>query len=424
VVGVASYVGVLAAVGFHLWRTRGSDSQGAWRIPVLLVAGSAYLVVWSVGGMETTLTAFLTTAGCVLLLAADESAGGDAWLAASGLCFALDILTRPDAAVFAAAAGAVSLWRRRSRSGLLRHCAAFGLPMVLVLGPYLAWQVSYYGDFVPNTYYAKMASTRSLATLWDGIRYAIRFSVTPPFLPFLTLGALAVSWRSGRVSRDALALAAIAATYVGFVVAAGGDGMVCSRLLVPLIPLFGLITYECALGWSHSGVLRVTLLAMLLISLQAVTDRVNPRVEDGASAVGTAVGFYAERNWPEGSLVALNTAGSTPYFAPRFRYLDMLGLNDKVIAHRKIGALEAPWQGMPGHFKGDGAYVLSRRPDFVILGAAMGSTAADPKFLSDVELSRDPRFASDYELVQVRLGYDGEPVADGGFLFSYYRRKP
>jgi hypothetical protein len=72
--------------------------------------------------------------------------------------------------------------------------------------------------------------------------------------------------------------------------------------------------------------------------------------------------------------------------------------------------------------KGDGRYVLDRRPDFVIVGPAEGTLVSEPWFLSDLELARDPRFADQYEMARVTLDRDGRVVAEEGLNFTYYRR--
>jgi hypothetical protein len=169
-------------------------------------------------------------------------------------------------------------------------------------------------------------------------------------------------------------------------------------------------------------VIGITAAILLLSALQVTSARLNPRSEDAASIIGTIVGKYISSAWPAGSLVALNTAGSTPYHARQNRYIDMLGLNDTHIARRRIDRMEMPLQRIPGHLKGDGAYVLSRSPDFIILGPAEGSTASEPWFLSDLEIARDPRFAERYEMHQAMLGRDGETVERGGLVFTYFRK--
>ena len=101
--------------------------------------------------------------------------------------------------------------------------------------------------------------------------------------------------------------------------------------------------------------------------------------------------------WPHNSTIAINPAGALPYLTPQHRYVDMLGLNDHAIARRKITELIAEGQRAAGHLKGDGDSVLSRRPDYIILGMNWGADASEPMFMGDVEITQDPRFAQDYE---------------------------
>jgi hypothetical protein len=162
---------------------------------------------------------------------------------------------------------------------------------------------------------------------------------------------------------------------------------------------------------------------LLLCGGQRVSSSLNPGSADAAALIGRSGGRYVDANWPAGSLVALNTAGSTPYYAPRHRFIDMLGLNDSRIARRKVDRIELPLQRLPGHLKGDGSYVLSRRPNFIILGPAEGTHAAEPWFLSDLEIGRDVRFARGYEPKHIRLDGRGTPVSHGGFAFVYYQRR-
>jgi hypothetical protein len=126
---------------------------------------------------------------------------------------------------------------------------------------------------------------------------------------------------------------------------------------------------------------------------------------DRAASVGRDVGIWIEQNLPAHSTIALNTAGSTPFFAPQHRFIDMLGLNDRHIAHRQIKEQRTWWQQYPGHGKGDGQYVLNRQPDYIILGPAQG-LPANPEFvhsqhvvwfLSDQELAETDEFHRQYQ---------------------------
>ena len=198
------------------------------------------------------------------------------------------------------------------------------------------------------------------------------------------------------------------------------------RLLLPVMPLMS-VMLPMALSPAvrsdgHGITAGVTLVLVIATNLQVFDRGLNPQGEDPAARAGTIVGKYIAGAWPAGSLIALNTAGSTPYFAGSHRYIDMLGLNDPTIARRDIAKIDLPWQRIPGHLKGDGDYVLSRRPDFIIIGPAEGVVSARPQFLSDLELNENPRFHREYSASRVSLDPEGHALPEGGLIFTYYRR--
>ena len=64
------------------------------------------------------------------------------------------------------------------------------------------------------------------------------------------------------------------------------------------------------------------------------------------------------------AVVASTPAGSIAYHM-NLRVIDMLGLNDAHIGHTSTADLG---KGRAGHEKGDGKYVLSRSPDYILMG--------------------------------------------------------
>ena len=76
-----------------------------------------------------------------------------------------------------------------------------------------------------------------------------------------------------------------------------------------------------------------------------------------------------------------------------------------------------PWARLPGHHKGDGGYVLSRQPDFIILGGSEGY--AQPWFVGDLEIYEDPEFQAGYVLRETLIpGRD----TTRPLRFRYYER--
>jgi hypothetical protein len=113
---------------------------------------------------------------------------------------------------------------------------------------------------------------------------------------------------------------------------------------------------------------------------------------------GREVGLWLRIHSRPDAVLATNTAGSIPYFS-RLKTIDMLGLNDLHIAHRPI----VVGKGRPGHEKGDGVYVLSRRPDYIHLGSSLGSIRPDHGFLGDEEIFAQSLFHQLYKLKIILL---------------------
>ena len=101
----------------------------------------------------------------------------------------------------------------------------------------------------------------------------------------------------------------------------------------------------------------------------------------------------------------------------------MLGLNDVHIAHTvppKMGG------GRAGHEKGDGKYVLSRSPDYILLGNVavlpfpLDENSMKGKLIrrSEKEIWAQPEFHKNYQLQCVRLA-DSGPFQ----YFTFYQKK-
>jgi arabinofuranosyltransferase len=189
IIGGAALIG-LVAVLLVLGASASNDRRRPlWHVPMILVMTSAPLIVWSLGGLEGPLFSFLVAAGCLLFLKAGDSPDGSRAYAASGACLGLSFLARPDGIVFIAISAFWLLVMRRNKPGTLRNVVPFATAVALVTLPYLIWQVLYYGDLVPNTFYTKTGSL-SWARLSSGFRYVADYATRPPFLPPLALGAL------------------------------------------------------------------------------------------------------------------------------------------------------------------------------------------------------------------------------------------
>lgn len=177
---------------------------------------------------------------------------------------------------------------------------------------------------------------------------------------------------------------------------------------------------------AGTRVLLVLLVLQALFGLVRVHSVLNNSVGGAKEGVQYAVAL-GRLSLPQGTIIGVFLAGTTPYFMPHTQFHDFLGKCDTRIAHSA-----AHW-GPPGHNKWDFAYSLGTvRPQYVITDStypATGSAATDALMRQWVSARRDfgfhpalwldPLFRRDY--VQTSVIADGSPV-QGQSL--YVRKSP
>jgi len=414
-VGLGSFVLLNLFMAWYLREEMRGVGAPNGLLPLLLTLPSLPLIVWCWGGLETVLFTLLSTAG--LWLALPRAGAPPRWLL-SGALLGLAAMTRPEGVFFFALAGLFLLYNTLRQKTPVGPLLRFGLAFALLYLPYFVWRLAYYGDLLPNTFYVRTTPLADRAQC--GVAYIARFALYTSYtlvLPLTVLLLVYCAWKR-RWDAQLSFLLLLLLSYLLYVVAIGGDHMLAFRFMVPILPTQALLLSLALRQALPTPTPRQQLgeagLFVLLVALQVTAPF--PEIwlsqhMDASSFTGTIVGNYIAAHWPEGSLIALNTAGSTPYYAPRHRFLDMLGVNDAHIARRSVGSGSLPGQRIASHAKGDGAYVLSRQPDYIILGPATGASAAAPVyFLSDRELLQSAEFAQHYQLRQVEI--DISSVAD------------
>ena len=380
----------------------------AWGlVAALIVATSQSVLLYTArgSGLETGLFT-------LLLLAASERylAGGRV---AAGVLLALAALTRPEGVmVIALTVGHLVLrellaarapWPARLSSVIGRRSPLWPLALsfLLIYGPYFLWRLLYYGDLLPNTFYAKAGG--GLSQIMRGLAYGGGFALTMggPLLLLVLLPWLR-SWRAALASWRGYLLP-LALAYTAYIVAVGGDHFRGERFFVPIIPWiailladgialaggsalaarspvrpfapsFRVFPFEISnLRFAFFARLRVfrdpkPLLALLLVlGSVAALARTTP---DNATIQGLdeSVWIWRELGWwmadhtPPGASLAAAGAGA-PAFYGRRETIDLYGLTDKHIGRLEV---EGMGQGVAGHEKRDPAYVLDeRRPTYI-----------------------------------------------------------
>lgn len=375
------------------------------RLAVVLLAAQASLALWAIGGLEAPLAMLLVAS---TMLGLERAFAGDAaprrrWLVFAGLQLALLAWTRPDGPLWSAVAAATVWWCARPARPWPLLAALLAPPTLAVLAQ-LVFRLAYYGDWIPNTGHAK--ATPIALSLEGGYHYLLSagLSLRSLLLP-AAIGAV-LGWRLPG-ARPLLLFATIGCVgWCLYVLRVGGDVFPRNRFLVIAFVPF------CVLAASGIGALatlgRGGKVAAWIVVLGCIglarhdagrpTTDVRQQLspwEWRAAAIGEWLGQSFAAQQP---LVAVDAAGGVPFFS-RLPSLDMMGLCDATIARTPLAAERG---FIVGHNRGNGAYVLSRRPDLVLF--TIPGIDPIPRWKSGVEMIAEPSFLADYRLVHFETG--------------------
>src|SRR5262249_54861959 len=148
--GILFYASSLLLLAVMSWRNRRAFTAAAPVLPFAALLGAVHRdwAVYASGGLETSCFTFLAILGYVLLID-EHTPRREAW---AGVALGLAALSRPEGAVFAFIAIPWILGSRWPRRGPV---LAFLTALVVTWAPFLIWRRLYYGDWLPNTFYAK-----------------------------------------------------------------------------------------------------------------------------------------------------------------------------------------------------------------------------------------------------------------------------
>jgi|GEM_PF-553621 len=406
----------------------------AFPIAVALLAVQNTFTDYGTSGLETAFASLLVNLGVLALIAEAAPGPGEAigpgesigpgepqpprgglsgpqstfW---AGFCWILATLTRPDHAVFYAVGSAVVLgiWIRPTWHARKRGLAAIWreglLPMATYAAPFVlwlihsAWKLHYYGELLPNTYYAKSAYMTYYS---QGLVYAASFHLGSHLWLVLLAVLLLWPWRppSNTPARRFMAFAVPSILlYEWYVVRVGGDFMY-GRFYVTLIPLILLCGEQVVHEYSMTGAehrepdaaprrARLRIGAIIMVGLMAASafgirmiaprkgawsltdETTHYRIEQWSPIVishpnyrvGVALGKInaglQATNAPA-PIIASGAIGLIGYYS-NMTLIDRLGLTDATVAHQEIEK-----RGRPGHEKwADPAYVRDRGTHFV-----------------------------------------------------------
>ncbi len=189
-----------------------------------------------------------------------------------------------------------------------------------------------------------------------------------------------------------------------YVAAVGGDVFGLHRFVVPVMPIWAALAASGLDSvWNIGGIrprliLRLGLVAItVFFAIGCYRDFVLAQSWGAAERrmvewqSNQAAFLRKECNRNESiATIGIGVLG----YATDLRIIDMLGLVDTHIAHRKI---EHFGSGLPGHEKFDSEYVLDQAPRFIMIPGPPGS--AWTRVNAVIDMWNNPRFLAEYEWI-------------------------
>lgn len=368
---------LVVAVWWELLRRGAVGARWLW-LGVGLVATHQQIHAWTSGGLETHFFNLLVFVSVARFLR-EEFTPAYARRPWSAVVMSLALLTRPEGYLFGGVCGLVLVLRRTVRSanapGGWRRVFTWGGTCALVGGIHLAWRRSYYGDWLPNTFYAKVPG----AYFENGVPYVklfletfyLHWSVIAACLLIAGLSVLICARRPN--SGQCATLASMIALMFAYVMYVGGDHFEF-RLLTPTIALLALMipmVLDSVADWvkERTPLLASTVATALLAFLGGaiLLNDLNvailyPQNRDLHKRIrkvqSESVENFHRWNWVEewrpvgewlrkyaepDERLAVGAAGIIPYVS-RLPTIDIRGLNNRYIAR-----LEVDHRGRIGH---------------------------------------------------------------------------
>ena len=363
-----------------------------------LLAAHPGFAYWSVGALETVPYALLLVLALRDQALEQERGSGlrsAGWMGAA-------TLMRPEALLLAPALalGRILDGPGRGARGRLRDVLAWSAVVLAYFLPLLAFRRLYFGDWLPNTFYARTGGGFT-DSLHDGRVYTLGFlsSLAPGFGYHDTFtGAIGVGILLGILAfglpRPRLRPAALLVLALGLaVLLEGGDWMVLFRFWVPGLPailLLGVAAARALVGEMaglrpYAAALGVVLVASSLWAGHVARDGPDGLAINAAGYrfAHDAVADELKARARPGDAVALMDIGRIGYDTG-LRVIDISGLTDREIARAPGGFLRKRYPV---------ERLMARAPRFFVLVN---------DFPIDEGIMRDPEFVRDYALVLER----------------------
>jgi len=381
--------------------------------PLFLACCGAY-AAWSTGGLETSFHTFLVLLGSFFFLSAITKPKHFLF---SGITFAFVCMTRLDGLIFVGITSFVLFYLFfASKKIELKNVWVWTLSFLVPFLVYFFWRWSYYGKFLPNTFYMKVGDAsfyqQGFLYLFDFVR---RFWMWFLVIPLVFLGkATRLNVNLKIVVPYFTSMILVFSFYVAYV---GGDFMDMFRFFVPILPFFFFLIQEGfrtmyyyvhrlskrkqKIALATAEILLVGLSIFLLAYPSKESNRVWSRKRvDSIGALReyvrlwTKVGLLFKSIAKPGESLSTSAAGAIPYYSEVYT-IDELGLT--LMSQL---ALKGQKVLKPGHQKKvTPEFLLFRKPTYIL---------GHPRIHGEYEQNRGVWMSMRRQMILRKGGY--EPV--------------
>jgi hypothetical protein len=354
-------IGAFALILITLWKRTTRRAGTSWGVPIAAVVLSLHMdmQIHASGGLETMPFTLVLLWG-VLCTARRRHR----WDLAAAV-YAIATLLRPEGALYTAAAGLFILWRSRSWRPVLR----FGALWLILVVPSEVFRLAYFGDPLPNTFYAKSGAGANWSQGW--LYTSLYFRI----YAVLLLGVVAmvvVTLRSrfgrraapdspGTANMDVALLASMHVVLNLLYVTRLGGGFMFARFLIPMTPLLMLILEDASASFRRRSVEWGVLIVMVagILVARVVHQEMLPG-RDRVHGIVNEANYYPEDyldtlrrqgevlgrtlRGTDAGVGLLSGQDAMAYFGNLPYALEPNGLTDRLLARKPIAE-----RGRPGH---------------------------------------------------------------------------
>jgi arabinofuranosyltransferase len=354
-------------------------------LPVIFFVLDDSVAFWAIGGMEFPMyTLFILAAAYYYFKINDEFRNH----ILMSLFLMLCTLTRPEGnMIFVITIFHFLVYRKQINDWKKKFIGVASIYAVFVV-IYYGYKYLYYGQVIPNTFYAKGVTDFSMNLLL-GFKYLALCIGTRLYL-FIFIMFLPFKKVYKDFKQSYLLLFSI--VYIVYLLVVGGDWMIANRFFVPVIPFLYILStigiiyaidkmtsiglkYEALrnkIASIGSVILCLMIFAVTLSLLEykeLIIKDENYKYEHQWSMFGK----WLKMNVDPNTVIAVGPAGKIPYYSELYT-IDMWGLNNSFISKSSSKRLQA------GHKKFNFEYVLSLNPEFIIGYAGFTDDDIPPRY--------------------------------------------